>query len=81
MPQRPPGEIPPYGTVSYDEPPGSKAQQEQAAVRKRTIAGIERSLRSVLTAIGRDYERCGKAACARSRRCRGFACEPVADGR
>ena len=29
----------------------------------------------VLVAIGRDYENCGKAACARSRHCRGFACE------
>ena len=60
----------------------SPAQREQAATRKRAIASIERSLRSLLVAIGRDYEWCGKAACARSRRCRGFACEPeIADER
>jgi hypothetical protein len=35
-----------------------------------------RCMRTILIAMGRDYERCGKAACARSRRCRGFACEP-----
>jgi hypothetical protein len=82
MPQHHPGDIPPYGTVSYDEPRASPAQQEHAAVRKRTIASIESGLRSLLVAIGRDYEWCGKAACARSRRCRGFACEPdMADER
>jgi hypothetical protein len=32
----------------------------------------------IAIAASRDYERCGKAACARSRRCRGFACEPDA---
>ena len=77
-----PDEIPPYGTVSYGEPRASPAQRKQAATRKRVIASMERSLRSLLVALGRDYEWCGKAACARSRRCRGFACEPeIADER
>ena len=35
-------------------------------------------MRLIAIAAGRDYEHCGKAACARSRRCRGFACEPDA---
>src|SRR4029079_14624237 len=29
--------------------------------------------------LARDWAHCGKAACARSRRCRGFACEPDGD--
>ncbi len=45
-------------------------------VRARAIRSAMRCVRSLLIALGRDYERCGKAACARSRRCRGFACEP-----
>ncbi len=39
----------------------------------------ERLLRCVemmLASISRDWESCGKASCARSRRCRGFVCEP-----
>ena len=69
-------DIPPYGAVSWDEAQGrSEPHDENALVRERAIAGIERCLRQVLVAIGRDYEACGKAACARSRRCRGFACE------
>ena len=36
-------------------------------------------MRLLAIAAGRDYEHCGKAACARSRRCRGFACEPDGD--
>jgi hypothetical protein len=40
----------------------------------------QRSLRIVhliLTGMNRDFERCGKASCARARRCRGFACGPA----
>jgi hypothetical protein len=82
MPQHHPDDIPPYGTASYGEPRRGPAQREQVATRKRVIASMERSLRSLLVALGRDYEWCGKAACARSRRCRGFACEPeIADQR
>ena len=82
MPQHQPDDIPPYGTVSYGEPRASPAQREHAATRKRTVASMERSLRSLLVGLGRNYEWCGKAACARSRRCRGFACEPeIADER
>lgn len=71
-------EIPPYGTGPYgDAEPAQRRTKpnENAAIRADIIASIERSLRHLLIAIGRDYEDCGKAACARSRRCRGFACE------
>ena len=43
--------------------------------RRRTLGGIERCLALLAGAIARDWRHCGKAACARSRRCRGFACE------
>ena len=56
------------------------ADNEIDAIRERLTASVMRCLRMQLVAIGRDYERCGKAACARSRRCRGFACEPRRDG-
>ena len=46
------------------------------AIRARTIESAMRCIRALLIQIGRDYERCGKTSCARSRRCRGFACEP-----
>jgi hypothetical protein len=49
---------------------------EIECTRARTIAGIERCLAMLLAQLGRDYERCGKTACKRSRRCRGFACTP-----
>ncbi len=44
--------------------------------RTRTIQSAMRCVRALLIALNRDYERCGKASCARARRCRGFACEP-----
>jgi hypothetical protein len=47
-----------------------------AATRKRTIDAAYRCVAKLIARIARDHERCGKAACVRSRRCRGFACEP-----
>lgn len=38
---------------------------------------ILRVVHLILTGMNRDFERCGKASCARARRCRGFACEPT----
>ena len=49
-------------------------------IRRRAIEGIDRCRRKLLIALSRDYQHCGKASCARSRRCRGFACEPDVDG-
>jgi hypothetical protein len=46
------------------------------ASRRRAVDAVARCMRLLAIAAGRDYEHCGKAACARSRRCRGFACEP-----
>jgi hypothetical protein len=49
---------------------------EIEALQERIEHRVERCIRALLIAMGRDHLRCGKAACARSRRCRGFACEP-----
>ena len=49
------------------------------ASRRRAFDAVARCMRLIAIAAGRDYEHCGKAACARSRRCRGFACEPDSD--
>jgi hypothetical protein len=38
---------------------------------------VTRIVHLILTGMNRDFERCGKASCARARRCRGFACEPL----
>jgi hypothetical protein len=46
------------------------------AGRRRALAALERALQTMLAGLSRDHQRCGKAACARSRRCRGTACEP-----
>jgi len=46
--------------------------------RRRALNAVARCIRLLAVDTGRDYEHCGKAACARSRRCRGFACEPDA---
>jgi hypothetical protein len=51
---------------------------EIKCIRKRTLDGIERCVVLLLDAIRRDWRDCGKAACARSRRCRGLACDPYA---
>ena len=47
-----------------------------AATRQRTIDAVYRCLDMLAAQIGRDHERCGKAACRRAGRCRGFACVP-----
>jgi hypothetical protein len=47
-----------------------------AARRRRVIDTAYRCLAKLVSHIACDHEHCGKAACARSRRCRGFACEP-----
>ena len=49
------------------------------ASRRRALDAVARCMPLIAIATSRDYERCGKAACARSRSCRGFACEPDAD--
>jgi hypothetical protein len=46
--------------------------------RRRIVERVARCVRLLAGAIGRDHERCGKAACARSRRCRGQVCEDLA---
>jgi hypothetical protein len=48
---------------------------ENDAIHARIEARVLRCLRAILTRIGRDHERCGKAACLRARRCRGLACD------
>jgi hypothetical protein len=52
---------------------------ELDALKARTIAGIYRCLAMLAAGIARDHLSCGKAACLRSGRCRGFACEPDID--
>lgn len=59
-----------------DDEEDRESDAEIEAIHARITERVLRCLRMQLVAIGRDYERCGKAACARSRRCRGFACEP-----
>jgi len=51
------------------------ATAEIEAARERTIEAAERCIVVMLKALGQTWQRCGKAACLRSRRCRGFACE------
>jgi len=53
-------------------------RDERIAVIAQSVL---RTVRAILISMNRDYERCGKSACARSRRCRGFACEAPADSR
>ena len=61
-------------------PPVPQCEIDEAS-RRRAIEALERALRLLAIAAGRDHEHCGKAICARSRRCRGFACEPdIEDG-
>jgi hypothetical protein len=56
--------------------PETPAQDEIDCTRARTLDRAHHCVRMMLQWLGRDHEFCGKAACARSRRCRGFACEP-----
>ena len=48
-------------------------------IKRRAFEGVERCIRLMFAAINRDFETCGKASCARSRRCRNSACEPAED--
>ena len=52
------------------------SDREIDMIRERITESVMHCLRLQLIAIGRDWQRCGKAACARTRRCRGLACEP-----
>ena len=60
-----------------DDAPMTHAETD--AARDGALAALERSLRLMASQIAGDHRHCGKAACARSRRCRGFACEPHLD--
>jgi hypothetical protein len=62
-------------------PPAAPTQDEiDAAGRRRALDAMHRCLALLVGVVARDWRHCGKAACARSRRCRGFACEPEVDG-
>jgi hypothetical protein len=51
-----------------------------AASPQRAMDALHRALARLTRAVGRDWQHCGKATCLRSRRCRGFACEPEVEG-
>ena len=59
--------------------PDIMAPDELECLKKRTLARLADCLARFGSQIARDWAYCGKAACARSRRCRGFACEPDGD--
>jgi hypothetical protein len=62
-------------------PAASPSQDEiDAASRRRAREAMHRCLALLIGLAAQDWRHCGKAACARSRRCRGFACEPELDG-
>ena len=63
-------------TATTTPTPHMPAQDEIDCTRERTLDRARRCVALLLSQIGRDHEHCGKAACRRSRRCRGFACEP-----
>ena len=65
-------------TDDTDDPRETPQALIDQASRRRAFDAVARCMRLVAIAAGRGYEHCGKAACARSRRCRGFACEPDA---
>lgn len=48
---------------------------EREAIRARVIATAYRCLERLIRHMSRDWLYCGKAACWRSRRCRGSACD------
>ena len=59
--------------------PGDNFETPQAAIdkasRSQALDAVYRCLDRMLASLARDYAHCGKAACARARRCRGFACK------
>jgi hypothetical protein len=66
-----------FPRLDSPSPAASPTQDEvDAASRRRALDGFHRCVALLAAAIGRDWRHCGKAACKRSRRCRGFACEP-----
>ena len=73
---------PARNTIGQDETEHARIELDEhqaaeiAAIRARIVERAMRCLRAQLVALGRDHERCGRASCARSRRCRGLACEP-----
>ena len=60
--------------------PTAGREDDIDAIRQSAIDSTYRCIRLLLVSLGRDYQHCGKASWARSRRCRGFACEPDLDG-
>ena len=68
-----------YPRVDATPSPAASATQGEidAASRDRTIAAMYRCLWLLTGAAAREWRDCGKTACKRSRRCRGFACVPV----
>jgi hypothetical protein len=50
--------------------------REMAELKERVTVRLYGRLCALVSHLSRDHDHCGKAACARSRRCRGFACEP-----
>jgi hypothetical protein len=59
----------------------SPSQDEIDAVsRERALDALHRALTRLTGAAAEDWRHCGKAACLRSSRCRGFACEPETSG-
>ena len=60
-------------------PPAAPTQDEiDAASRRRALEAMHRSLALLVGVVARDWRHCGKAACLRSRRCRGQVCEDLA---
>ena len=51
-----------------------KAEAENEAIQERLIASVYRCLVLQAGQLARDWRHCGKAACLRSRRCRGAGC-------
>lgn len=59
--------------------PDVMAPDELECLQERTLDRLSECIARFAGQIARDWAHCGKAACARSRRCRGFACEPDED--
>jgi hypothetical protein len=62
-----------------DADPGAMAPDELQCLKERTLDRLAQCMAQFTSQLARDWAYCGKAACARSRRCRGFACEPDAN--
>jgi hypothetical protein len=64
-----------YPNVDSTPAPSPTQPEIDAVSRERAIDALHRALARLAGDIGRDWARCGKAACLRSRRCRGMICE------